>query len=290
MRKLAWLAVAAIAVIRRRHGERAADAAQGRHAADDGTLCGKLRQPRSARDAAGPGRHRRQGAAALALQLGHRRQQTDSGARQVGRGVGRRPHLHLQAARRRLLPQRPQDDGRRRDLLLHAHHGRQQGLSRCALRPPDQGCGRCREGHGQGNRRPEEDRRLHARDDDHRPCRPRLLLLRRLDRDPAQGRGRERQLCLQSGRPGSVQVQGAHPGLARRDGALRQVLQDRPALSRQARGADHGRGRRPRRGLPQQGDRHVDPGTGAVRRLSRRSAALQGHPGSGRDVHRARCT
>ena len=79
--------------------------------------------------------------------------------------VGRRPHLHLQAARRRLLPQRPQDDGRRHHLVVHAHHGRQQGLSRRALRPPDQGRGRRREGPGQGDFRPEEDRRLHARDD-----------------------------------------------------------------------------------------------------------------------------
>ena len=64
----------------------------------------------------------------------------------------------------------------------------------------DQGRGRGREGPGQGDRRPEEDRRLHARDDAHRPRRSRLLLLRRHDRDPAQGRGREGQLRLQSGR------------------------------------------------------------------------------------------
>ncbi len=140
-------------------------------------------------------------------------------------------------------------------------------------------------GHGQGDLRPEEDRRLHARDDDHRPRRSRLLLLRRLDGDPAQGRSREGQLRLQPGRPRALQVQGAHPGLARRRRALRQVLQARQALRRQARGADHGRGRRARRRLPQQGDRHLDPGSGPVRRLPRRSAALEGHPGSGRDVH-----
>ena len=131
-------------------------------------------------------------------------------------GVGRRPDLYLQAARRRLLPQRPQDDGRRPDLLVHPHHGRLQGLSRRALRPPDQGRGRRREGPGQGDLRPEEDRRLHARDDDHGSGRPRLLLLRRLDGDPAQGRGREGQLRLQPGRPRPLQVQGAHPGFARR--------------------------------------------------------------------------
>ena len=75
------------------------------------------------------------------------------------------------------------------------------------------------------------------------------------------------------------------PGLARRGRALGEVLQARQALRRQGRGADHGRGRRARRGVPQQGDRHLDPGPGAVRRLSRRSRALQGHPRSGRDVH-----
>ena len=65
--------------------------------------------------------------------------------------------------------------------------------------------------------------------------RSRLLLLRRLDGDPAQGRGREGQLRRQSRRPGALQVQGAHSGLARRRRALRQVLQARQALRRQAR-------------------------------------------------------
>ncbi len=46
------------------------------------------------------------------------------------------------------------------------------------------------------------------------------------------------------------------------------------------RSADHGRGRRARRRLPQQGDRHLDPGPGAVRRLSRGSAAQEWHPRS----------
>ena len=75
------------------------------------------------------------------------------------------------------------------------------------------------------------------------------------------------------------------PGSRVVDRALRQVLQARQALRRQARSADHGRGRGARRRLPQQGDRHLDPRARAVRRLSRRSAALQGHPRSGRDVH-----
>ncbi len=43
----------------------------------------------------------------------------------------------------------------------------------------------------------------------------------------------------------------------------------------------------PRRRLPQQGDRHLDPGSGAVRRLSRGPAAQGRHPRSRRDVHRA---
>ena len=41
-------------------------------------------------------------------------------------------------------------------------------------------------GAGQGDLRPEEDRRLHARDDAHRQRRSGLLLLRRHDRDPAR--------------------------------------------------------------------------------------------------------
>ena len=50
-----------------------------------------------------------------------------------------------------------------------------------------------------------------------------------------EGRSREGQLRRQSRRPRAVQVQGAHPGLARRRRALRQVLQARQALRRQAR-------------------------------------------------------
>ena len=64
--------------------------------------------------------------------------------------------------------------------------------------------------------------------------RPGLLLLRRHDRDPAQGRGREGQLRHQSGGPGPVQVQGAHSRLARRRRALGEVLQARQALRRPA--------------------------------------------------------
>ena len=37
------------------------------------------------------------------------------------------------------VPQRPQDDGRRHHLVVHAHHGRQQGLPRRALRAHHQG-------------------------------------------------------------------------------------------------------------------------------------------------------
>ena len=56
-----------------------------------------------------------------------------------------------------------------------------------ALYPHHQGRDRRREGPGQGDLGPEEDRRLHARDDADRPGRSGLLLLRRHDRDPAQG-------------------------------------------------------------------------------------------------------
>ena len=40
-------------------------------------------------------------------------------------GLRRRPGLHLQAARRRILPPWPQDDRRRHHLVVHPHHGRQ---------------------------------------------------------------------------------------------------------------------------------------------------------------------
>ena len=59
MRKLVWLAAAAFAVwgVGRRRAQQA-DAAQGRHHPHDGALCRELRQPRPARHAARPGRHR----------------------------------------------------------------------------------------------------------------------------------------------------------------------------------------------------------------------------------------
>ena len=102
--------------------------------------------------------------------------------------------LHLQAARRRLFPQWPQDDGRRRHLVLQPHHGRHQGLSRRALCPHDRGRGRGREGPGQGDLRPEEDRRLHPRDEADRESRSWLLFLHRADLDLSRRRGRQGQL------------------------------------------------------------------------------------------------
>ena len=88
----------------RRRRRRAGDAAQGRHDPHDGALRRELRQPRPAHHAARPGRHRQQGAAAHALQLGFQGRQAGARARQVGDAVGGRAHLHLQAARRRLFP------------------------------------------------------------------------------------------------------------------------------------------------------------------------------------------
>ena len=54
--------------------------------------------------------------------------------------------------------------------------------------------------------------------------------------DPAQGRGREGQLRQPTRRARALQVQGAHPGLALRRRAVRQVLQARQALRRPVRG------------------------------------------------------
>ena len=71
MRKLVWLAAAAQRSPASASCASAGDAAQGRHDPHDGALCRELRQPRSAHHAARPGRHRQQGDAAHALQLGH---------------------------------------------------------------------------------------------------------------------------------------------------------------------------------------------------------------------------
>ena len=48
---------------------------------------------------------------------------------------------------------------------------------------------------------------------------------------------------------------------------------------------DHGRGGGARRRLPQQGNRHLDPGPGAIRRLSGRSRTLKGPSRSAGGVH-----
>ena len=198
----------------------------------------------------------------------------------------RRSHLYLQAARRRLFPQRPQDDGGRHHLVLHAHHGRQQGLSRRALRPHDQGRGRGREGRGQGDLRPEEDRRLHARDDADRarsipattssPARPRSCPRRRSRRATSppirSAWARSSSWSMFPARASSPSAGRSSTSPASPTPTSVEVL-----IMAEAAGA--------RRGVPQQGDRHLDPGPGAVRRLSRRSRALQGHPRSGRDVH-----
>ena len=102
-----------------------------------------------------------------------------------------RPDPHLQAARRRLLPQRQEDDGGRHHLFVQPHHGRQTRLRGRALRPHHQGRGRGREGAGDRDLGPEEDRRLHAGNDADRAGRSGLLLLQRQDGDLSGRRGRQ---------------------------------------------------------------------------------------------------
>ena len=88
-----------------------------------------------------------------------------SRTRQVRRGLQRRPDPHLQAARRRLLPQRQKMTA---DDVIYSFTRIMDGkrsLLGGALGPRHQGRGRGREGPGDGDLGPEEDRRLHARDD-----------------------------------------------------------------------------------------------------------------------------
>ena len=180
----------------------AGNAAQGRHDPHDGALCRELRQPRPAHHAARAGRDRRQGAATHALQL----------------GLGQRtswcwssPTSVTASADGLVYTYKLRDDA-------YFHNGRKmtaddiiwsftrimdgsKGYPGARYVRLIKGAIDVEKGAGQGDLRPEEDRRLHARDDDHRPRRSGLLLLRRHDRDPAQGRGREGQLRRQSGRP-----------------------------------------------------------------------------------------
>ena len=194
-KKIAIVAGLGLALCRHGGGP---DAAQGRHHPHDGALWLKFHQHGHSYDPARPGRDLRQRPAPVALHLGLRRGQAGSGACQGGHRLGRRSCLYLQAARRRLFPPWPQDDGRRHHLELQSHHGRRQGLSRRAFCPPDRGRGRGREGPGQRNLRPEEDRRLHARNEADRESRSRLLLLHRADFDLSRRRGAPRRASSRS--------------------------------------------------------------------------------------------
>ena len=98
--------------------------------------------------------------------------------------------------------------------------------------------------------------------------------------EAAQGK-----LHPEADRPRAVQVRRARAGIAHRAGALGQVLQARQALCRQDRRVAHGRGRRARRRLPQQGNRHLGAGTGAVCRLSGRPQPQGHHRRSRRGLH-----
>ena len=234
MRKL--LSLAAVAVIAGAGvAPGAGDAAQGRHDPHDGALCRELRQPRSAHHAARPGRHRRQGAASHALQLGF--QANGKLVLELAKSVT------------------PSEDGLTYTYKLrddaYFHNGRKMTADdiiwsytrimdgskgypgaryvRLIKGAVDVEKGQAKEISGL---KKIDDFTLEMTLTDKR--RSRLLLLRRHDGDPAQGGGREGQLRRQSRRPGAVQVQGARPGLPRRRRALRQVLQARQALRRQA--------------------------------------------------------
>ena len=161
-----------------------------------------------------------------------------------------------------------------------------QGLSRRALRPPDQGRGRRREGPGQGDLRPEEDRRLHARDDAHRQRRSGLLLLRRHDRDPAR-RKRPRRATSPTNPIGlgpfkfKEHVPGSRVVAERLEKFYKpgKPYADQVVIAIMAEAAARDVAFR---------NKEIDTsilGPGAVRRLSRRPEALQGHPRGRRDVH-----
>ena len=192
-----------------------------------------------------------------------------SGACQSGQRLRRRPRPHLQAARRRLLPSRPQDDGRRHHLVLQSHHGRQEGVSRCALCPPDQGRGRGREGPGQVDLRSEEDRRFHARDDADREGQSGLLFLHRRRRRSIQPTRPRKRASFKSrsasGRSSSSSTCRARALVAER---WEKFYKPGKPYADKIMVLDHGRGAGARRRVPQQGDRHLDPRARAVRRLS----------------------
>ena len=114
-----------------------------------------------------------------------------------------------------------------------------------------------REGPGQGNLRPEENRRLHARNEADRESRSGFLLLHRADFDLSRRRGRQGGLHPEADRSWAVQIRRARAGIARRPGAVGQVLQARQAVRRQAHRVAHGRSRGARCRLPQQGNRHL---------------------------------
>ena len=211
MRKLVWLAAARprSPALGSRAG--AGDAAQGRHDPHDGALRRELRQPRPAHHAARPGRHRRQGDAAHALQL----------------GLGQDDKLVLELAK----SVTPSDDGLTYTYKLrddaYFHNGRKMTADdiiwsftrimdgskgypgaryvRIIKGAVDVEKGQAKEISGL---KKIDDFTLEMTLTDQR--RSRLLLLRRHDRDPAQGGGREGQLRRQAGRPRTVQVQGAH--------------------------------------------------------------------------------
>ena len=169
---------------------------------------------------------------------------------------------------------------------LHAHHGRQQGLPGRALRARHQGRGRRREGPGEGDFGPEEDRRLHARDDADRhasiPATPSSSARRR---SCPRRRSRRATSPPIPSASGPFKFKEHIPGSRVVAERFDKFYKPGKPYADKLEVADHGRGRRARRRLPQQGDRHLDPGPGAVRRLSRGSAALEGHPRSRRDVH-----
>src|SRR5437588_561018 len=84
--------------------------------------------------------------------------------------------------------------------------------TRRALRPRDRGRGCGREGPGQGDLRPEEDRRFHPRDEADREGRSRLLLLHRADVDLSCGRGDQGKFSPEADWAGAIQIRRARAG------------------------------------------------------------------------------
>ena len=165
-----------------------------------------------------------------------------SRSRRELRAVRRRPHLHLQAARRDHLPQRPRADRRRRQMVDRARRAARDPEPRPGLLRHDRGLRRGRRGRRPGAVRHRGDRSAHrplhavaARRD--LPPRPGAQFLVR--RAPGGGRGAWPGLRQQSGRHRRLPHDRLDARPARRVRAQSRLLPRGPAQAR----PDHLRGR-----------------------------------------------